>query len=93
MLSIITERSMLKPESCYRLLLCSAASKQIGELALTKRLPLISLFAEFPKLGGLISYGPRYEEVPEDAAFTSGKSYTMSSQVTCRYSGRRNSIW
>ena len=35
-----------------------AASKQIGELALAKRLPLISLFAEFPKSGGLIAYGP-----------------------------------
>ena len=39
------------------------ASKQIGELALTKRLPLISLFAEFPKLGGLISYGPNIGEM------------------------------
>ena len=34
------------------------SSKQIGELALTHRLPLISLFAEFPKSGGLIAYGP-----------------------------------
>jgi putative ABC transport system substrate-binding protein len=34
------------------------ASKQIGELALAKRLPLISLFDEFPKVGGLIAYGP-----------------------------------
>ena len=33
-------------------------SKQIGELALAKRLPLISLFAEFPKSGGFIAYGP-----------------------------------
>jgi putative ABC transport system substrate-binding protein len=34
------------------------ASKQIGELAIAKRLPLISLFGEFPKDGGLIAYGP-----------------------------------
>jgi putative ABC transport system substrate-binding protein len=38
-------------------------SKQIGELALAKRLPLISLFAEFPKSGGLISYGPNVSEM------------------------------
>jgi putative ABC transport system substrate-binding protein len=34
------------------------SSKEIGELALAYRLPLISLFAEFPKAGGLIAYGP-----------------------------------
>jgi putative tryptophan/tyrosine transport system substrate-binding protein len=39
------------------------ASKQIGELALAKRLPLISLFAEFPKSGGLIAYGPNLGEI------------------------------
>jgi putative ABC transport system substrate-binding protein len=33
-------------------------SKQIGQLALAKRLPLISMFAEFPKVGGFIAYGP-----------------------------------
>ena len=38
-------------------------SKQIGELALAKRLPLISLFAEFPKSGGLIAYGPDTAEM------------------------------
>jgi putative ABC transport system substrate-binding protein len=38
-------------------------SKQIGELALAKRLPLISLFAEFPKSGGLIAYGPDVGEI------------------------------
>jgi putative ABC transport system substrate-binding protein len=32
--------------------------KQIGELAIAKRLPLICLFVEFPKAGGLIAYGP-----------------------------------
>jgi putative tryptophan/tyrosine transport system substrate-binding protein len=38
--------------------LAFSCSKQIAELALPKRLPLISLFAEFPKSGGLIAYGP-----------------------------------
>ena len=39
------------------------ASKQIGELAIAKRLPLISLFDVFPKSGGLISYGPNVGEI------------------------------
>jgi putative ABC transport system substrate-binding protein len=39
------------------------ASKQIGEIAIAKRLPLISLFAEFPKVGGLIAYGPNVAEI------------------------------
>jgi ABC-type uncharacterized transport system substrate-binding protein len=34
------------------------SSKQIGELARANRLPLVSLFAEFAKAGGLIAYGP-----------------------------------
>jgi putative ABC transport system substrate-binding protein len=39
------------------------ASKQIGELALAKRLPLISLFSEFPKTGGVLAYGPNLGEM------------------------------
>ena len=38
-------------------------SKQLGELAIAKRLPLISLFGEFPKAGGLIAYGPNVGEM------------------------------
>jgi putative tryptophan/tyrosine transport system substrate-binding protein len=34
------------------------SSKQIGELAIAKRLPLISLFPQFPKAGGFMAYGP-----------------------------------
>jgi putative ABC transport system substrate-binding protein len=37
--------------------------KQISELAIPKRLPLISVFAEFPKAGGLIAYGPNVTEM------------------------------
>jgi hypothetical protein len=29
----------------------------------------------------------------EDPGFTSGRSSTVLSQVTCRYSGQRSSIW
>jgi putative ABC transport system substrate-binding protein len=39
------------------------SSKQIGDIAIAKRLPLISLFAEFPKAGGLIAYGPNLAEI------------------------------
>jgi putative ABC transport system substrate-binding protein len=37
--------------------------RQIAELALAKRLPLISLFGEFPKVGGLVAYGPNLNEL------------------------------
>ena len=49
------------------------ASKQIGELALAKRLPLISLFAEFPKSGGLIAYGPNVSEMFRRCGYYVGK--------------------
>jgi putative ABC transport system substrate-binding protein len=39
------------------------SSKQIGELAMAKRLPLISLFGEFPKAGGFIAYGPNLADL------------------------------
>jgi putative ABC transport system substrate-binding protein len=39
------------------------SSKQISELALAKRLPLISLFGEFPKTGGFMAYGPNVGEM------------------------------
>jgi putative ABC transport system substrate-binding protein len=38
-------------------------SQQVGEVAIAKRLPLISLFAVFPQSGGLISYGPSVGEL------------------------------
>jgi putative ABC transport system substrate-binding protein len=38
-------------------------SKQIAELALAKRLPLICLFPEFAKLGGFMAYGPNLDDV------------------------------
>jgi putative tryptophan/tyrosine transport system substrate-binding protein len=39
------------------------ASGQVGKLAVSNRLPLISLFGEFPKSGGLIAYGPNVGEM------------------------------
>ena len=38
-------------------------SKLIGDLALAKRLPLISLFGQFPRNGGLLAYGPNLVEM------------------------------
>ena len=38
--------------------LVAVLSRQIGERALATWLPLISLFGEFPKNGGLLAYGP-----------------------------------
>ena len=49
------------------------ASKQIGELALAKRLPLISLFGKFPKVGGLIAYGPNGGEMYRRSGVYVGK--------------------
>jgi putative ABC transport system substrate-binding protein len=48
-------------------------SKQIGELALVNRLPLISLFAEFPKVGGFIAYGPNLAAMFQRAGVYVGK--------------------
>jgi putative ABC transport system substrate-binding protein len=49
------------------------SSKQIGELALANRLPLISLFAEFPKAGGFIAYGPNLAAMLQRAGVYVGK--------------------
>jgi putative ABC transport system substrate-binding protein len=49
------------------------SSKQIGELALANRLPLISLFAEFPKAGGFIAYGPNLAAMWQRAGVYVGK--------------------
>jgi putative ABC transport system substrate-binding protein len=38
-------------------------AEQLAGLALVKRLPCICLFAEFPKSGGLIAYGPNVSEM------------------------------
>jgi putative ABC transport system substrate-binding protein len=53
--------------------LSSFISKQIGELALANRLPLISLFSEFPKAGGLIAYGPKAAAMFQRAGVYLGK--------------------
>jgi putative tryptophan/tyrosine transport system substrate-binding protein len=49
------------------------SSQQIGELALANRLPLISLFAKFPKAGGFIAYGPSLDAMWQKAGGYVGK--------------------
>ena len=56
------KQGALKPVSLQSPLAFNT-SKQFAGLALAKRLPLISLFAEFPKFGGLIAYGPNVGEI------------------------------
>jgi putative tryptophan/tyrosine transport system substrate-binding protein len=51
----------------------SISSKQIAELALGHRLPAISLFANFARTGGLISYGPNLEDLYRETAAMAGK--------------------
>ena len=43
------ERGTSKLVSCCHPLSCTTSSKLIGELALAERLPLISLFGQFPR--------------------------------------------
>jgi putative tryptophan/tyrosine transport system substrate-binding protein len=49
------------------------SSKLIGELALAKRLSLISLFGQFPKNGGLLAYGPSLGEIYRRAGIYVGQ--------------------
>jgi putative tryptophan/tyrosine transport system substrate-binding protein len=39
------------------------SSNLIGELAIAKRLPLISLFGNFPKAGSFIAYGSNVGDI------------------------------
>jgi putative ABC transport system substrate-binding protein len=68
-------------------------SRQIGELALAKRLPLISLFDAFPKNGGLLAYGPNLGEMFTRCGSYVGKILHGAKPSDLRYSDRRSSIW
>lgn len=41
--------------------LVPASAKQLAELSLHHKLPAITMFSEFPRTGGLISYGPNLQ--------------------------------
>ena len=41
--------------------LVPASAKELSELSLQYKLPAITMFAEFPRTGGLFSYGPNLQ--------------------------------
>jgi putative ABC transport system substrate-binding protein len=67
--------SALKPDGFLVLSspIVSINSRQIAELALKYRLPGISLFANFARAGGLISYGPNLEDLYRETGVMAGK--------------------
>jgi putative ABC transport system substrate-binding protein len=53
--------------------LVSIYSKQLAELALKYRMPAISLFSNFARTGGLLSYGPNLNDLYREAGAMAGK--------------------
>jgi len=53
--------------------LVSINSKQLAELTLQHRLPAISLFANFARAGGLVSYGPNLDEFYHETGVMAAK--------------------
>jgi len=51
----------------------SIYSKRIAELALKYRMPAISLFSNFARTGGLISYGPNLDDLYRETGAMAGK--------------------
>jgi putative ABC transport system substrate-binding protein len=51
----------------------SINSKRLAELTLQHRLPAISMFANFARAGGLISYGPNIDEFYRETGILSAK--------------------
>jgi putative ABC transport system substrate-binding protein len=53
--------------------LVPASAKQLAELSLRHRLPAITMFSEFPRTGGLISYGPNLQAANVQVGVLVGK--------------------
>lgn len=53
--------------------LVSINSKRLAELALKYRIPAVSLFSNFARTGGLISYGPNLNDLYREAGAMAGK--------------------
>lgn len=53
--------------------LVSIYSKRLAELALKYRMPAISLFSNFARTGGLLSYGPDLNDLYREAGAMAGK--------------------
>jgi putative ABC transport system substrate-binding protein len=70
-----------------------ANMKQISDLAIALRLPLICVFAEFPKVGGLISYGPDLTDMFRRCGDYVAKILRGASPRDLPISGRKGSTW
>lgn len=53
--------------------LVTASAKQLSDLSLHHRLPAITMFSEFPRTGGLISYGPNLQQGNKQVGVLVGK--------------------
>lgn len=53
--------------------LVPASAKQLAELSLRHELPAITMFSEFPRTGGLISYGPNLQAANMQVGVLVGK--------------------
>jgi len=53
--------------------LVPASAKQLAELSLRHKLPAITMFSEFPRTGGLISYGPNLQAANMQVGVLVGK--------------------
>lgn len=58
--------------------LVPASAKELSELSLRYRLPAITMFAEFPRTGGLFSYGPNLQAANRQVGMFVGKVLTGS---------------
>jgi putative ABC transport system substrate-binding protein len=65
----------------------------IAELALNARLPTISLFTLFPRSGGLMGYGPNFQDMWKRAATYIDRILRGRMQASCPSSGPASSSW
>ena len=56
--------------------------KDLADLSLRHRLPAITLFAEFARAGGLLSYGPSLLGAARQVGFMAGKVLAGSTPAT-----------
>jgi putative ABC transport system substrate-binding protein len=58
--------------------LVPASARELSELSLHCKLPAITMFAEFPRTGGLFSYGPDLQAANRQVGLFVGKILTGS---------------
>ena len=66
---------------------------RIVDLALKTRLPTISLFNSFPKVGGLMAYGPNLASMFKRAASYVDRILSGANPASCPLSGQASSNW